>query len=114
MDFYRVLKNEKHSIADIKQSIRNPNELLNFDLTPKRKPTLINKITIDSGIPMKFHCQSTWNELNDKWGTVTKGKYADIIAVKGDALRHINLLQDVDFVMKGGEVYKQDGMPVER
>ncbi len=140
------------TIADIKASIENPKSLLYFDLTPKRKPTLKRKIEqlreagvvlligTDSGIPMKFHCQSTWNELDvwvnvmgippmeairaatywparmmkvsDKWGTVTPGKHADIIAVRGDVLKHINLLQRVDLVMKGGVIYKQDGQPL--
>ena len=35
-------------------------------------------------------------------GTVTPGKYADIIAVRGDVLRHIALLQRVDVVVKRG------------
>ncbi len=35
-------------------------------------------------------------------GTVSEGKYADIIAVRGDALRHIALLQDVDLVIRRG------------
>ncbi|HXG70849.1 MAG TPA: amidohydrolase family protein [Gemmatimonadaceae bacterium] len=84
----------------------------------------------DSGIPMKFHSSSTWREL-DAWvnilgvspmqairgatywpsvamkvdkdvGTITPGKYADIIAVRGDVLRHIALLQRVDIVVKHG------------
>lgn len=84
----------------------------------------------DSGIPMKFHSSSTWREL-EAWvnilgvspmqairgatywpsvamkadknvGTITPGKYADIIAVKGDVLRHIALLQRVDVVVKHG------------
>jgi imidazolonepropionase-like amidohydrolase len=84
----------------------------------------------DSGIPMKFHSSSTWREL-EAWvnilgvtpmqairgatywpsvamkvdkdvGTLTPGKYADIIAVKGDVLRHIALLQRVDMVVKRG------------
>ncbi|MEX1127897.1 MAG: amidohydrolase family protein [Vicinamibacterales bacterium] len=88
----------------------------------------------DSGIPMKFHSSSTWREL-DAWvnilgvspmqairgatywpsvamkadtdvGTVTPGKYADIIAVKGDVLRHIALLQRIDIVVKRGHRYK--------
>jgi imidazolonepropionase-like amidohydrolase len=88
----------------------------------------------DSGIPMQFHSQSTWNEI-DIWvremgippmeairgatywpslmmkkdrdvGTVTPGKYADIIAVKGDVLRYINLLQRVDVVIKHGRRVK--------
>ena len=39
-------------------------------------------------------------------GTVAPGKYADIVAVKGDPLSDISLLQKIDFVMKGGEIYK--------
>ena len=49
----------------------------------------------------------------DKTGTISKGKLADIIAVKGDVLRYINLLQNVDMVMKDGVLYKQNGQPVE-
>jgi imidazolonepropionase-like amidohydrolase len=51
--------------------------------------------------------------VEDQWGTVSAGKYADIIAVQGDVLRHINLLSRVDFVMKGGVIYKQNGQPIE-
>jgi imidazolonepropionase-like amidohydrolase len=141
------------TIADIEASIAEPSELLYFQLTPKRKPTLKRKISqlreagvvllvgTDSGIPLKFHCQSTWNELDvwvrvmdipameaiqsatywpskfmgveNQWGTIIAGRHADIIAVKGDVLKYINLLQDVDFVMKGGVVYKRDGQAVE-
>ncbi len=39
-------------------------------------------------------------------GTVSAGKYADVIAVRGDVLRYINLLQSVDIVIKRGERYK--------
>jgi imidazolonepropionase-like amidohydrolase len=133
-------------IADIRQSIAHPDRLPYFQLTPARRPTLARKfhqlreagvvmlIGTDSGIPMKFHSQSTWHEL-DAWvnilgveamtairaatywpslamkvdrdvGTVTPGKYADIIAVRGDVLRHIALLQRVDVVIKRGTRYK--------
>jgi imidazolonepropionase-like amidohydrolase len=133
-------------IKDIEQSIKHPGRLTYFGLNPLRKPTLEKKINqlknagvvlligTDSGIPMKFHSQSTWNEL-DVWvnkfgfdpmytiraatywpavamgvekdfGTISEGKYADIICVKGDALRHIDLLQDVDIVIKKGKRYK--------
>ncbi|MDA9187798.1 amidohydrolase family protein, partial [Flavobacteriaceae bacterium] len=44
--------------------------------------------------------------VENKVGTVSVGKQADIIAVKGDVLRYISLLQKVDLVMKKGEVYK--------
>jgi len=36
-------------------------------------------------------------------GTVSAGKYADIIAVRGDVLTHIALLQRVDIVIKNGK-----------
>lgn len=140
---------EKSTIEDIRASLDNVGQLEYMQLTPLRKPTLKRKIQqlkdagvvllvgTDSGIPTKFHCQSTWNELaiwveemgispmdtiraatywpsvlmkvSDKTGTVSVGKYADIIAVKGDVLRYINLLQNVDMVMKGGKVYKLNG-----
>lgn len=133
-------------IKDIKASIQKPGELPYFQLTPIRKPTLERKINqlkdagvvlligTDSGIPMKFHSQSTWNELDvwvnefdfdpiyaikaatywpavmmkaDKdYGTISEGKYADIIAVDGDVLRYISLLQNVDMVIKHGKRVK--------
>ncbi len=133
-------------IDDIKQSIRNPGQLPYFQLTPSREPTLERKVKqlldagvvlligTDSGVPMKFHCQSTWNELDvwvnefdidpmyaiksatywpakamgveKEYGTISEGKYADIIAIKGDVLRYISLLQDVDMVIKHGKRIK--------
>ncbi|MEQ3653789.1 MAG: hypothetical protein ABNH33_10725 [Glaciecola sp.] len=50
-------------------------------------------------------------KVSDKTGSVSEGKYADIIAVKEDVLGYINLLQNVDMVMKGGKVYKLNGKP---
>ena len=133
-------------IRDIRASLRYPGRMPYFQLTPVRKPTLEKKINqlkdagvvlmigTDSGIPMKFHSQSTWNEL-DVWvnefgfdpmltikaatywpsvamrvdqdyGTISEGKYADIIAVRGDVLRYISLLQNVDMVIKHGKRVK--------
>jgi imidazolonepropionase-like amidohydrolase len=47
-------------------------------------------------------------------GTIEVGKYADIIAVTGDPLQDVSVLQNVGFVMKGGVVYKDKlaGTPV--
>ena len=42
----------------------------------------------------------------DQVGVIEEGFYADIIAVHGDPLDDISELEDVDFVMKGGVVYK--------
>ena len=39
-------------------------------------------------------------------GTIEAGKFADIIAVTGDPLADVRALEHVDFVMKGGVVYK--------
>src|SRR6266511_840266 len=41
-------------------------------------------------------------------GTIETGKYADIIAVSADPLRDITELERVKFVMKGGEVYRNE------
>jgi imidazolonepropionase-like amidohydrolase len=45
---------------------------------------------------------------SDKIGTLDPGKWADIIAVDGDPLKDITTLQHVKFVMKGGEVVKNE------
>ena len=47
-------------------------------------------------------------------GSLVPGKYADIVAVRGDPLKDITLLQHVDFVMKSGSVVKQNGQLVGR
>ena len=133
-------------VDDIKQSLKQPGQLGYYQITPLRRPTLARKIAqlsesgvvlligTDSGIPMNFHSQTTWRELDawvnnfgipamtairaatywpsvamrvsDQVGTITAGKYADIIAVRGDVLRHIDLLQDVDIVIKHGRRWK--------
>jgi len=130
-------------IDDIRQSWAHPDRLPYFQITPLRKPTLATKfkqlqeagvlllIGTDSGIPMKFHSQSTWNEIDiwtrelgvdtmtairaatywpsvlmkvsDQVGTISEGKRADIIAVHGDVLRYPSLLQRVDLVIKSGK-----------
>ena len=43
----------------------------------------------------------------DRVGSVTVGKYADIIAVKGDPAENATELAKVTFVMKGGEVIRK-------
>lgn len=42
-------------------------------------------------------------------GTIQPGRYADLVAVKGDPLADIKLLQSISFVMKEGQIYKRDG-----
>ena len=40
-------------------------------------------------------------------GHLAAGSYADIVAVPGNPLEHIDVLEHVEFVMKGGTIYKQ-------
>jgi len=42
----------------------------------------------------------------DRVGSIGPGKYADLIAVDGDALADLKKFEQVGFVMKGGVVYK--------
>jgi imidazolonepropionase-like amidohydrolase len=45
---------------------------------------------------------------SDKIGTIEPGKFADIVAVDSDPLKDVAVLQNVKFVMKGGQVVKND------
>ncbi len=47
----------------------------------------------------------------DRVGAIEPGKWADVIAVKGDPMRDVKTLQHVSFVMKGGVVYKDEAQP---
>jgi imidazolonepropionase-like amidohydrolase len=116
LDYFRATPSRRPTLARKFQQLREAGVTL--------------LVGTDSGIPMKFHSGSTWREL-DAWvnllgvdamttiraatfwpavamrkerevGTISPGKYADIIAVRGDVLRYIALLQRVDLVMKRG------------
>ena len=45
---------------------------------------------------------------SDKIGAIEAGKWADLIAVDGDPLQDVTTLEKVKFVMKGGEVVKNE------
>jgi imidazolonepropionase-like amidohydrolase len=45
---------------------------------------------------------------SDKVGTLEAGKWADVIAVEGDPLSDVTVLERVKFVMKGGVVHRND------
>lgn len=49
---------------------------------------------------------ATHIEMAEDIGTIEAGKFADIIAVDGNPLEDISELMDVDFVMQGGTVHK--------
>jgi imidazolonepropionase-like amidohydrolase len=43
---------------------------------------------------------------SDRVGTLEAGKFADIVAVDGDPVANVRVLENVTFVMKGGAVVK--------
>jgi len=45
-------------------------------------------------------------DMEGKIGVLAPGAYADVIAVNGDPLRDIKVLENVDFVMKDGQVFR--------
>lgn len=70
------------------------------------------RLMVEAGMPpieairsATYHGAQLLGEL-DNLGTVETGKLADLVAVKGDPLADISLLQSIDFVMKDGEVIK--------
>lgn len=133
-------------VADVRRSLAHLGRLSYYQLMPKRRPTLQTKFSqleesgvvllvgTDSGVPLNFHSDATWRELEywvntfgvapmeairaatywpavmmgveETYGTIAPGKKADIIAVRGNVLRHIALLQDVDLVIKHGRRVK--------
>jgi len=50
-------------------------------------------------------------QWQDSVGSITKGEFADIVAVSGDPLADISETQRVKFVMKGGEIHRNDLTP---
>jgi imidazolonepropionase-like amidohydrolase len=49
---------------------------------------------------------------SDRVGSVRVGRFADLVAVDGDPLADVTQLERVQFVMKGGVVYRNGGQPV--
>jgi imidazolonepropionase-like amidohydrolase len=50
-------------------------------------------------------------EMKGRLGVIAPGAYADVVAVSGDPLSDIKILQNVGFVMKDGKVFKNDLRP---
>jgi imidazolonepropionase-like amidohydrolase len=52
-------------------------------------------------------------DMTGKVGAIAPGAYADIVAVDGDPLQDVKILENVQFVMKDGKVYKSGGKLVQ-
>ena len=50
-------------------------------------------------------------DQSDNFGTIAAGRYADLVATEGDPLADISELLRINWVMKGGVVYKGNGEP---
>jgi imidazolonepropionase-like amidohydrolase len=46
--------------------------------------------------------------MQDRIGTIEKGKFADLVATSGDPLQDMTEMQRIKFVMKGGTIFKDD------
>ena len=68
--------------------------MVKYGLTPMQA---IQSATISAAQLMQWE---------DRVGSISPGKYADIIAVEGDAMADLRSFSKVGFVMKGGVVYK--------
>ena len=70
------------------------------------------KEMVDAGMPAIQAILSATREAsillgqNSILGSISPGKYADLVAVSKDPLLNIEILESIDFVMKGGEIYK--------
>ncbi|RUO33703.1 metal-dependent hydrolase family protein [Aliidiomarina soli] len=69
---------------------------------------------VEAGMPAMEAIRSatyhaaTLLKQDDDLGTVEAGKLADLVAVEGDPLADISILSEIHFVMRDGQVFKQN------
>ena len=78
-------------------------QALDFEALVKRSGMTPARV-IQSGTIVNAEVMGWQNDI----GSITKGKFADLVAVSGDPLADITELQRVRFVMKGGKVVRHD------
>jgi imidazolonepropionase-like amidohydrolase len=78
------------------------------------------ELMVDAGIPPLYAIQAATVSASQllkheqDLGSITPGKFADIVAVPGNPLEDISIMRKVSFVMKQGVVYKLDSHGVVR
>jgi imidazolonepropionase-like amidohydrolase len=76
------------------------------------------ELMVEAGMPQMFVLQAaTINAAQllrreKDMGSITQGKYADVVAINGNPLDNISLMKQVSFVMKEGVVYKVNSAPL--
>jgi imidazolonepropionase-like amidohydrolase len=94
--------------AGLKMSFGTDAGVCPYDVAPRQFAFMVKY----GMTPMQAIQAATTNAADllgksDILGSLQPGKYADIIAVNGDPLSDIHLLEHVTFVMKEGKIYKQ-------
>jgi len=65
-------------------------------------------VTPPNALRMAMTVNAKIIRMEDKVGAIEEGKFADLIAVSGDPLKDMTEMQRVKFVMKGGDVIRND------
>lgn len=94
--------------AGVKMSFGTDAGVCPYDAAPKQFAFMVRY----SMTPMQAIQAATRNAADllgksDLLGSIRAGKYADVVAVSGNPLDDISVLEHVKFVMKDGKVYKQ-------
>ena len=84
-----------------------------LDMDPKYLPREFESLVKGGMTPLQAIQTATINAADllghpDDFGSIAKGKFADIVAVSGDPLADIKVLANVPFVMKQGAILKDD------
>jgi imidazolonepropionase-like amidohydrolase len=68
----------------------------------------VNHLGVDSmtAIRAATYWPAVMMKADKDYGSISEGKVADIIALRGDVLRYIDLLQRVDLIIKHGKRVK--------
>jgi imidazolonepropionase-like amidohydrolase len=76
-------------------------------------------VLVDAGMsPIEAIRSATLNAVDllgvDDRGRIAEGALADLIAVEGNPLENVRILESISFVMRGGKVFKNDSVDLAR